>query len=120
MMASDQTASLHFDESGLCENTLQDIELYNELITMARESLLEYHQMLVRALTNSNFQELKTTAHAIKGLALTMHCPEMRMLALEVELSSDQNDLSLSKEKTNPLLEEINVLLEYYLFPKNT
>jgi HPt (histidine-containing phosphotransfer) domain-containing protein len=119
MMSPEHIPALHFDESGLMENTLRDSDLYNELIGMARESLQEYQQVLHKALADKDFQSLKSTAHSIKGLALTMHCPAMRMLALDVELSSDQHDLNLSKEKTNPLLEEINMLLEQYLFPKN-
>ena len=120
MTKADQTPVAHFDEAGLMENVLHDSELYNELIGMARESLQEYQQLLVKSLTDNNFQELKSTAHSIKGLALTMHCPAMRALALEVELSSDQHDLNLSRRTTDPLLKEISILLEQYLFPKST
>lgn len=119
MMKPDESPALHFNETGLMENVMQDAGLYNELMTMARESLLEYQADLKAALESKDFQSIKSIAHSIKGLALTMHCPRMRMLALEAELSGDQKDLLLSREKTDPLLEEIDILLLRYLFPKN-
>lgn len=105
----------HFNQAELLENAMNNVDLYEELIHLATITLGEYKSDLKNAYQNNNFQLLKETAHAIKGLALTMHCGLMRQMAYDLELTACSNlsDEEISR-KIDGISSEIDLLLDTY------
>ncbi|MEZ5336033.1 MAG: response regulator [Methanolobus sp.] len=99
---------VHFDKKQMLENTDVNMEIQNELVSMAISSFERNYGEIVESFSNNDIEKVKTTAHNVKGTALNIGFNIMADISgrLEDIESADYGKITL-------LIEEMKEELEY-------
>ena len=101
---------VHFDLDQMMENINFNQDLFKELIEMTPEQFSNDISLLKKAVYNNDGEEIRKTAHAIKGVSLGMCFNHLAELATSIELDSEKKSLLKIETKFNELVAEWELL----------
>ncbi len=113
---------MEIDKGALQESfKLYDKEVIIEIIDLFFEEYPERMESLQSAIEKQSYDELKSTAHGLKGVVSHFHAEEVRALAKSLEDMGTNQDMSDAestfkqlKEKTANMLEELKEIKKEY------
>jgi HPt (histidine-containing phosphotransfer) domain-containing protein len=105
----------HFDKKEFLEYILNNIELYNELIVITKETLPKGKTDLLAAYAAKDITGIKEVAHMLKGHSMTMFFRTLHKISLSIELSAINNDYEGISREIGNIEKEIDCLIDNYL-----
>ena len=113
---------MEIDKGALQESfKLYDKEVIVEIIDLFFEEYPERIESLKNAIRQKNYDELKSTAHGLKGVISHFHAEDARALAKSLEDMGANQDMTEAeptfnklKEKTSNMLEELKEIKKEY------
>lgn len=99
----------HFDKSHLID-LLNDQALVEQLILLALNDFPNKLHELGSAIVQENSENIKKTAHMIKGSALSIGCIILSEIATEIELNTKNDDIKAIRSTYEKLLNEWDII----------
>lgn len=116
-MVNDRAAEVtgtddHFDMQGLVARTGVDEKVLATLARKAAGGLSTHLSALTRAINQGNAEEVKRTAHTIKGVSLNLSFTKLARLArlLELEVQSQNTVTDALKNLYSSVRDEVNII----------
>jgi HPt (histidine-containing phosphotransfer) domain-containing protein len=82
------------------------LELYNSFVTTLAENMGKFDTLM----ENGDFEELTRTAHTVKGCAMNSGHQEMAEVALQMEMSAKNKDVTKCKNLSLKLKDLFSML----------
>lgn len=106
---SDELSEIYFDKEALLAKIGDNMELFSNLIQLAKIEYPKYFENIEVALLENNHKQIKSIAHTIKGSALNMEFIRLGEIAMQLERDADNKSkvkvlLSLIDTEWNKLL----------------
>ncbi len=100
---------LHREHSGNPEDAAEEVD--DELMAIFKESAGHYNEMLKRALARKEWNELRSTAHTLKGSAASFGFSVISSRAAAIQTAIDEEQLEAVPQLTMELLAELGAIL---------
>jgi HPt (histidine-containing phosphotransfer) domain-containing protein len=101
--ASDDQLAPIFDASSFGHRLMDDLSLQQQVATNFIADIPRQLASLEQAVTNQDAEAISSLAHRIKGAAANMSAERMRVIALDLEMSSKEGDVADADKKTRDL-----------------
>jgi len=104
---SGDRGSVAFDEKGALSHTGNDPALLRELLAMFRKDRPASVERIERAIKNGDAEEVRMSAHAIKGPLGTLGARRSAAIAAEIEQMGREKELANAPERLTRLRDEL-------------
>ncbi len=108
---NDQNKIEHFNSQQLKKVFNEDQEMFNHILSIGKNSLIEEAGKLRDYLSKGQISGLKKSAHKVKGMALNLRFERLQQLAEKLEKSTlQETSVEIFQPLTRTVIEEINFL----------